>query len=140
VQLCSQPCPLFPQLSPLASALLLCTYLSLLTIILVSPDTSIAIAFGILSTVISLLGVGLGYLTLRAIAFENRMYSSPSLTSLRSPLFPSYSCHILEADYRIEGLGPRDLEYRPIQRHERTLIVTSVDRRVLENEPIIWQD
>jgi hypothetical protein len=48
-------------------------HIQLLTVIPVSPGTSIAIAFGILSTVISLLGVWIGYLTLRAMAFENRM-------------------------------------------------------------------
>jgi hypothetical protein len=64
----------------------LCNY-SLLNLILVSSGTSVAIAFGIFSTVISLLGVWIGYLTLQAMAFENRMHFSPSLTSLRLHFF-----------------------------------------------------
>lgn len=63
-------------------------YIPLLTVILVSPDTSIAIAFGILSTVISVLGVWIGYLTLRAMAFETR--TQFFFLQLLYRLFPSY--------------------------------------------------
>jgi len=43
---------------------------------IVSSETLITLVFGDLSTVISLLGVFIGYLTLRAMAVENSTYTS----------------------------------------------------------------
>jgi hypothetical protein len=43
---------------------------------IVSSDTLITLVFGDLSTVISLLGVFIGYLTLRAMAVESSTYTS----------------------------------------------------------------
>lgn len=46
--------------------------------LLVSSDTAITIAFGVLGTAINLFGILIAYLTLRAMIVENRTYR-PSL-------------------------------------------------------------
>jgi hypothetical protein len=52
-------------------------YNTLLTILPVSSDTAIAIAFGVLGTAINIFGIIIAYLTLRAMNIENRTSHHP---------------------------------------------------------------
>ena len=52
-------------------------YNTLLTLLPVSSDTAIAIAFGVLGTAINIFGIIIAYLTLRAINTENRTSYHP---------------------------------------------------------------
>jgi hypothetical protein len=108
----------------------------------VSLDTSITLAFGIISTVISLFGVLFAYLTLRAMAIEISMYSFTSTTLLYAHL-PSLSFLVLKLKLIIlmPDLNLRDLENIRIQRHEHTHIVTPrYPRGELEHKTNGWQD
>ena len=79
----------------------------------VSPDTAIAIAFGVLSTFISLVGVLVGYLTFRNKAFNNgtldQFQLSPAIGLMKSWMLGPSAAHT---------------EYTHIHRHEHMHVHT----------------
>jgi uncharacterized membrane protein len=115
---------------------------SLVTIIIASSDTIITLVFGVLSTIISLLGIFIGYLTLRAMALENSMHSSsalPSSTFIHTLIVPSHIVN--KPNPLIKGSNLRDLEHRRIHRHQHTHIITPrYNFGELEENSTAWED
>jgi hypothetical protein len=107
----------------------------LLTPILVSTDTAVTIAFGLLSTIISLLGLLVGYLTLRAMA-------SGTVTALRSLLLTASSSeeYQLNSNFVEKYPTPEIFESRQVHRHEHTHYVSSLgNSKHFDNASLRWR-
>jgi len=98
-------------------------------ICIVSSDTAIAIGFSILSAVISLVGVVIGYLTLRAMNLEGGTFFSTLWTTLQT--------HGILADFILDiaAADHRNLGFPNVLRHEHTyFIAENTPPRELEDQ------
>jgi len=124
-----------PQPSPIHTTYLLKAYQSwnpTLILSLVSQVAVIAIAFGLIATFISVIGVFLNYLTLRVIVPQNRKsYFFPTGPAWNSLIYFSYvffcvAFLLTRAENKVdESISenvppPRLLEYGSIQYHQHT--------------------
>ena len=89
-------------------------------VMIVSPDAAISIAFGLLSTIISLLSLLVGYLTLRSMPSHNCKLGSYA-TSSASPFIVDLTSYYIDA-------YPPSPPFLYTLHHEHTHFVTQAGR------------
>lgn len=93
-------------------------------------ESAMGITFGLLSTIISLLGVMIGYLTLRKMSFEKSRSSSQLVACLCSCVFIHYLCKILTRRFHTEHHSVRASgENGVVIWHEHTHRIAPLSRR-----------
>lgn len=95
---------------------------------IVSTETAIAIAFGLLSAIISLVAISIGYMTFRVMTFETCTYASISsyLTSaIILYIMADYCDDLPSGKYHNNNILP----YGHVLRHEHTYLRGIRDKR-----------